>query len=699
MTGIVDWASGRARMILAFVVMSLTAGYYAYGSLPKEGEPDIDIPALFVSVPFPGVSAEDSEKLIVKPLESELQDVDGLKSFSGTAAEGFVAVALEFEFGWDKTATIADVRDKVNQAEAAFPDGAEQAVITEINFSEFPILVVSLSGQIPERTLLRVIKDLQDRVEALPPVLEAGLAGHRDEMVEVLIDPLKLEAYNVTAGELINAVNNNNQLIAAGEVETANGAFSVKVPSAFDEAQDVYDLPIKVNGDRVITLSDLAEIRLTFEDQQGTARYNGETTVALQVVKRKGVNLINTVSLVRETVALAQAEWPAELRDSINVNFSMDESTQVDGMVNQLEASVMTAVALVMIVVLAALGTRSALLVGFAIPTSFLLSFAIMAVVGIAISNIVMFGLILAVGMLVDGAIVVVEFADKEIERGKRPMEAYATAAKRMFWPIVSSTATTLCAFLPMLFWPGVPGEFMGNLPVTLIFVLSASLLVALVYLPVVGGVAGSISQILGRMADGLRARLHWTLRLVAYLGAAAVLMAGVLLMLRGGALGGAIPAMVVAVPAILVGCLALATIGGSLRPQWRAKRVKAGYRRSIFGWFIHAIVGNPVMPFVTVAAVFAFVVATFGYFGANSKGVEFFVDTEPERAIAYVRARGNLSLEEKDELVRLVEAEIMQVEGIESIFAFAGRGGLSQNPGAAQAPLDTVGQVQIELV
>ncbi|MEM6619971.1 MAG: efflux RND transporter permease subunit, partial [Pseudomonadota bacterium] len=325
MTGIVDWASGRARMILAFVVMSLTAGYYAYGSLPKEGEPDIDIPALFVSVPFPGVSAEDSEKLIVKPLESELQDVDGLKSFSGTAAEGFAAVALEFEFGWDKTATIADVRDKVNQAEAAFPDGAEQAVITEINFSEFPILVVSLSGQIPERTLLRVIKDLQDRVEALPPVLEAGLAGHRDEMVEVLIDPLKLEAYNVTAGELINAVNNNNQLIAAGEVETANGAFSVKVPSAFDEAQDVYDLPIKVNGDRVITLSDLAEIRLTFEDQQGTARYNGETTVALQVVKRKGVNLINTVSLVRETVALAQAEWPAELRDSINVNFSMDE--------------------------------------------------------------------------------------------------------------------------------------------------------------------------------------------------------------------------------------------------------------------------------------------------------------------------------------------------------------------------------------
>ncbi|MEO0387382.1 MAG: efflux RND transporter permease subunit, partial [Pseudomonadota bacterium] len=408
MTGIIDWATGRARMVLAFVLLSILAGVWSYIGLPKEGEPDIEVPVLFVSVPFPGISAEDSEKLLVKPLETKLRDLDGLKSIGATAAEGYAGVVLEFEFGWDRAGTLADVRDKVNQAEAEFPDGVEQYSINEINFSEFPILVISLSGAVPERTLLRQAKALQDEIEALAPVLEAGLTGHRDEMVEVQIDPLRLEAYNVTAGELLGVVVNNNQLIAAGEVEQSTGAFGVKIPSAFDDVTDVYALPVKVNGDRVITLGDLADIRLTFEDRSGTARYNGEKTVALQVVKRKGFNVIQTSEDVRATVAEAVANWPAELQTAIRVDFSMDTSAEVDSMVRQLEASVLTAIALVMIVVLASLGIRSALLVGFAIPTSFLLCFALLNVFGMAVSNIVMFGLILAVGMLVDGAIVVV---------------------------------------------------------------------------------------------------------------------------------------------------------------------------------------------------------------------------------------------------------------------------------------------------
>ncbi|WGI23476.1 efflux RND transporter permease subunit [Amylibacter sp. IMCC11727] len=691
MTGLVDWASARARMIFAFIALSLIAGGYSYATLPKEGEPDIDVPALFVSVPFPGISAEDSEKLLVKPLESKLSELDGLKTISGIASENYALVVMEFEFGWDKTATIANVRDKVNQAEADFPEGGEQYTIDEFNFSQFPILVVSLSGQIPERTLLRVAKDLQDDIEGHSGVLEAGLAGHRDEMLEVLIDPLKLEAYNVTAGELINVVTNNNQLIAAGEVETANGAFSVKIPSAFDEPQDVYNLPVKVNGDSVITLRDLADIRLTFEDRLGTARYNGQTTVALQVVKRKGFNLINTVTDVRQLVNDAKADWPEELQDSIQVSFSMDESNQVADMVSQLEASVFTAVALVMIVILAALGVRSALLVGFAIPTSFLLAFALMALSGISISNMVMFGLILAVGMLVDGAIVVVEYADKEISKGVGPMRAYAAAAKRMFWPIISSTATTLCAFLPMLFWPGVPGEFMRMLPITLIFVLSASLLVALVYLPVVGGVAGRVSALLENIASAMRAKLHWTIRLALFAASAALLFSSVLMLLRGEVLGSA--------PSFLIACLALAITGGSITPLRKEKKVQAGYKRSPFGWFIHAITGNPIMPVVSIIAVLGFVMMVFSVFGENSKGTEFFVTTEPERANAYVRARGNLSLDEKDQLLRQVEASIKDVKYIESTFAFAGEGGLSQNTGGAAPPIDTIGQVQIELV
>ena len=692
MTGIVDWAAGRARMILAFVLLSLTAGIVSYVGLPKEGEPDIEVPALFISVPFPGISAEDAEKLLVKPMETELRDLDGLDVMGAVAQEGYAGMFLEFEFGWDKQATLADVRDKMTRAEADFPDGAEQYTVNELNFSEIPILVVSLSGAVPERTLTRVIKDLKDDVESLAPVLQAALAGGRDEMVEVVIDPLKLEAYNVTAGELVNVVVNNNQLIAAGEVEGATGAFSVKIPSAFDSPQDVMDLPVKVNGDRLITLGDLAEIRLTFEDAESTARYNGETTFALQVSKRKGFNVIDTAALVREQVETSVAQWPPELRDAITVSFSMDTSQEVASMVSQLEASVLTAIALVMIVVLSALGVRSALLVGFAIPTSFLLCFALLAVFGISISNIVMFGLILAVGMLVDGAIVVVEYADKEIQRGIGPMTAYRHAAKRMFWPIISSTATTLCAFLPMLFWPGVAGEFMGNLPVTLIFVLSASLVVALIYLPVVGGVAGRISRSLTNMTTGLRRSVPWLIRVVLMALPAAGLYAGFLLLFRpegAGLLPGA--------ALFLISWMALSVIGGSILPKRRDKVAKAGYRRSAFGRVIHFLSGNPIMPFVSIAAVIFFVISVFQYFGQNNNGVEFFVETEPERAIAYVRARGNLSLEEKDDLVRLVEEIILEEPGVASVFAFAGSGGLTQGPGAG-GPIDTIGQVQMEL-
>ncbi len=690
MTGIVDWASSRARMILAFVILSIAAGVTAYIGLPKEGEPDIEVPALFVSVPFPGISAEDSEKLLVKPLETKLQDLDGLKTMTATAAEGYAGVAMEFEFGWNKTETLADVRDKVNQAQANFPDGAEQYTISEINFSEFPILVISLSGDLPDRTLLRVAKDLQDKIEALSPVLEAGIAGERDEMLEVLIDPLKLEAYNVTAGELINVVVNNNQLIAAGEVSGDTGAFSVKIPAAFDNPQDVYRLPVKVNGDRTITLGDLADIRLTFEDRAGTARYNGETSVALQVVKRKGFNVIDTADLVRATVDAQVAEWPEELQAAIRVDFSMDRSKEVASMVSQLEASVLTAIALVMIVVLSSLGIRSALLVGFAIPTSFMLCFALLAVFGIAISNIVMFGLILAVGMLVDGAIVVVEYADKRIQQGIGPMTAYREAAKRMFWPIISSTATTLCAFMPMLFWPGVAGEFMGNLPVTLIFVLSASLIVALIYLPVVGGVAGRFSRMINHGTAGLRQRVPWMVRAAVALPFVAGLWFGFLLLFSADkSLFGAV--------LFVVSWIMLSLFGGSLLRPAKDPVPEGTYRRTLFGRFIHLIAGNPVMPFVSIAAVAFFVISVFGYFGENNKGVEFFVETEPERAIAYVRARGNLSLEEKDALVAQVEDIIAGTPGVKSIFAFSGEGGLATAPGGS-TPLDAVGQVQIEL-
>ena len=704
MTGLVQWAADRSRMVLAFIVISVLVGGFAYVSLPKEGEPDIEIPALFISVQFPGISAEDSESLLIKPMETQLADLDGLDKMSAIAAENYAGVILEFDFGWDKTAITADVRDAMNSAQADFPDGAEQYSITEFNFSEFPIVVVNLTGDVPERTMARIAKDLQDDIESLDSVLEAGIAGNRDEMVEVVIDPLRLESYNVSAVELINVVVNNNQLIAAGEVETDQGTFSVKIPSSFDDVRDIYRLPIKTNGDRVITLGELAQINYTFEDRKGTARFNGENTVALQVVKRKGFNLIDTVEQVKAQVDASRNTWPAELQVAVQVGASNDQSRVVNSMVSQLEGSVLTAIALVMIVVLAALGVRAALLVGFAIPTSFLLCFALLALMGVSISNIVMFGLILAVGMLVDGAIVVVEFADKRISEGSGPMHAYVEAAQRMFWPIVSSTATTLCAFLPMLFWPGVPGQFMGMLPVTLIFVLSASLVVALIYLPVMGGVSGRLSRVFNHMSDGLRARLPWVVRAALVPPSLFAVFAGVMQMLNPTYL---LPPGMAPVPAVLAGAVifvlgafAASVTMGAAAIRRKPKRIRTGYRHTPFGWVIKAIAGNPIMPIVAIATVFAGVFyVTFVLFPARSLGVEFFVESEPEQATAYVRARGNLSLAEKDEMVHQIEGIIGAHPAVINVFAFAGDGGLNQNTGGAQSPADTVGQIQFEII
>ncbi|MHA6262246.1 efflux RND transporter permease subunit [Arenibacterium sp. CAU 1754] len=705
MTGIVDWAAERARMVLAFIALSLIIGGFAYWSLPKEGEPDIEIPALFVSVQFPGISAEDSESLLIKPMETELADLDGLKKMTSTAAENYAGIALEFEFGWDKTAIMADVRDGMNAAQGKFPDGAEQYSIKEINFSEFPIVIVNLTGAVPERTMARIAKELQDDLESLDAVLEAGIAGNRDEMLEVVIDPLRLEAYNVTAIELINVVQNNNQLIAAGEVETDQGTFSVKIPSSFKTPRDVYALPVKTNGDRVVTLGELAEINLTFEDRKGTARFNGENTVALQVVKRKGFNLIDTVALVKETIAKSESKWPPELQAAVELGTSNDQSRVVGSMVSQLEGSVLTAIALVMIVVLSALGSRAALLVGFAIPTSFLLCFAFLAVMGVSISNIVMFGLILAVGMLVDGAIVVVEYADKRIKDGIGPMHAYVEAAQRMFWPVVSSTATTLCAFLPMLFWPGVPGQFMGMLPVTLIFVLSASLVVALVYLPVMGGVTGRMSRVFGNISDALRRRLPWVARAALVPVAMYTMFVGAMQVLNPAYIlpagTGAMPGSLIGAMIFLFGSFAASVTLGAAKIERKPREIRSGHQLTPFGWIIQTIAGNPIMPLVSIATVFAgvFYIA-FILFPANSKGVEFFVESEPEQATVFVRARGNVSLAESDRMVRQVEDVIRAHPAVINVFAFAGDGGLdTAGPGGSQAPPDTVGQVQFEII
>ncbi|MEM1317186.1 MAG: efflux RND transporter permease subunit, partial [Pseudomonadota bacterium] len=485
----------RPKTVVMLMLVMIFAGAYSYITIPKEAQPDIDVPVYFVSVTQQGISPGDSERLLVRPMETKLRGLDGLKELTTLSNQSNAVAVLEFEIGTDKDKVLADIRDKVDQAKAEFPADADEPVIAETNFALQPTLIVTLSGRVPERTLYQYSRRLKDELEAISSVREANLSGQREEMLEVVLDLAKLESYNITQAELLSALSNNNQLVAAGTLDNGSGRFNVKVPGLVESAADVYSIPIKQNGEAVVTLGQVAEIRRTFKDPVSYTRVNGEPAIALQVVKRIGENIIENNTAVRAAVAEFSKNWP----QTIKINYLLDQSSFINEVQGSLQASIMTAIALVLVVVVASLGLRSGMLVGLSVPVSFAVGFLILALAGITVNMMVLFGMVLTVGMLVDGAIVVTEYADRKLSEGMPPDQAYKRAAQLMFWPVVSSTATTLAAFLPLLLWPGVPGEFMSYLPIMVIVVLTASLLTALIFLPTTGALTGWIATKIGR--------------------------------------------------------------------------------------------------------------------------------------------------------------------------------------------------------
>jgi len=495
---VIDFSLSRSRTILATLVLILIAGTYSYITIPKESDPDIDIPIVYVSMHLDGVSPDDSERLLVRPMEQEMTSIEGLKEIRSTAYTGGGNVVLEFQAGFDKDKAIDDVQKAVDQAKADLPTDADEPTVNEVNFSLFPVLAVMLHGDVPERLLLKLAQELQDKIEAINTVLEVNISGDREELVEILIDPVVLETYGLNGPELIQFFRNSNQLVAAGNLDTGTSKFAIKVPGLFENFSDLLDMPLLTNGDSVVTVRDIAQIRRSYKDAENLARINGERAVALNVVKRTGENVIDTIAAVREVVAKESAYWP----DTVEVSYTLDKSNDIRNMLTDLQNNIISAIILVMVVCVAALGFRSALLVGVAIPGSFLSGILIISVLGLTVNIVVLFSLILSVGMLVDGAIVVTEYADRKMNEGMNRFDAYKRAAKRMAWPIIASTATTLAAFAPLLFWPGTAGEFMKYMPMTLIGVLLSSLAMALIFVPVLGSLIGRPSQSGGNAVD-----------------------------------------------------------------------------------------------------------------------------------------------------------------------------------------------------
>ena len=618
MNKIIDILHSQPRTIITLLLALIIGGVYSYVTIPKESNPDIDIPIFYVSVPQPGISAQDSERLILRPLENKLKGMDGLKQIQSIGAEDYGAVILEFDIKIDNEKTLADIRSKISEVESELPDEANEPKVVEINFALIPSIIVTVSGNVPERTLNKFANNLQDEIEELDSVLSANLAGSRDEMVEVIIDTAKLESYNLTAFELINAINQNNKVVSAGSVESENGKFSIKVPGLFKTIQDVYSIPIKRNGDITISLGELAEIKRTFTDQDDFSKFNGKQAISIEVVKRLGVNIIENNKSVRSVVDDYTKDWP----DVIEVDYSFDQSTNIFEVLKSLEAAILTAVVLVMITVIAVLGVGPALLVGIGIPITFTISFLIINLLGMTVNIMVLFGLVLTVGMLVDGAIVIVEYAKKLTERGSPRRDAFLNSSKRMFWPIIASTGTTLAAFLPMLLWPGVAGQFMSYLPTMVIIVLSSALATALIFIPVIGSLGGNKEN-----------RLDYK---------------------------------------------------------------TTDYEKTLYGKVVENVIMHPFIVLISALILGYIIMSSFIKF---NNGVDYFVDQEPEEAVIFISARGNLSLYESKKMIEDVEAAILNVPGIENINTKSKIDSGGSPADQQDVPVDAIGQINIELL
>jgi len=581
-------ALNRSRTTFLTLLFLVVGGMAAFQVIPKEANPDVTIPMIYVSMTLNGISPEDAERLLIRPMEQELRSLEGVKEMRSTASEGHASVMLEFDAGFDPDKALQDVREKVDTARSKLPGEADEPRVNEINVSLFPVLSIGLSGPLSERELVTIGRRLQDAIEGIPEVLEVVIGGDREDLLEVVVNPQVLESYGIDYDTLGRLVARNNQLVAAGSLDTGAGRMTMKVPGVIETIEDVMTMPIKVDGDTVVTFRDVAMLQRTFRDPQGFARINGEPALVLEVSKRTGANVIATVEKVKELIRAADSELP----DELEVRYIMDQSGDVRDILNDLLNNVLTAVVLVIVLIVGAMGPRSALLAGLTIPGAFLTGILVIWSMGLTLNIVVLFSLILVAGMLVDGAVVVSELADRNLSEGQPVATAWGQAASRMAWPIIASTATTLAVFVPLLFWPGVVGEFMKYLPMTVIICLLASLAMALIFLPVMGSLSG-----------GKRAR-H----------------------------------------------------ASEAGPMGRAYRL-----------VLARLLASPA---TTLAGALAVVAVIYGAYARFNHGVEFFPSVEPDSAQVQVRARGDLSVWERDEIVREVEQRLQGMPEVKALYA-----------------------------
>ncbi|MBN1360725.1 MAG: efflux RND transporter permease subunit [Sedimentisphaerales bacterium] len=561
--------------VLGLLIVFL--GVTSYVTLPREAAPDIPIPYILVTTTYEGVSPEDIETSVTMKIEKELNGIRGVEEITSSSAEGMSLISVEFDPDVPSDVALQRVRDRVDLAKGELPQEAEEPVITEINIAELPIVLISVSGDLSPVQLKGIADELQDTLEAVPGVLKVEMAGDLEREIRLEFDPERLAEYNLTIPEILALIPSENVNISAGGLETPGTKFNVRIPAEFVAPEDVDTLILTVREGKPIYLADVASVRYTFKDRLTYSRLDGADTITLSVSKRVGSNAVRVSDYVKAVVAEAQRRVPPSVKFSV----TYDMSDMVRSMVADLENNIAAALILVTVVLLLFLGWRPSTIVAMIIPLSMLITFFVVQALGYTLNMIVLYSLILVLGMLVDNAIVIVENIYRHLELGYRRIDAAILGAREVAWPVVTSTFTTVCAFLPMIRWPGVMGDFMKYLPITLTVGLLASLFVGLVFNPVICSVWAT------RRPKRHRGE-HWFIR---------------------------------------------------------------GYRR-----FQEAGLRNPR---VTLFLAICLLVGLMMLYGKIGEGIEFFPDTDPERAVINIRAPQGTNLQETDRIARLIEERL----------------------------------------
>ena len=471
-------------VVLALVIIIF--GLIAYYSLPRESAPDITIPYIFVMTRYPGVAPEDIEQSITIPIEEKLQGLEAVKRITSSSTEGMSSIVIEFIAGTDIDEVLSKTKDKVDLAKPDLPaDLEDDPEVIEINISELPILVLSLSGSCGLCRLKDIAEELQDQIESIPGVLEAEVTGGLEREIRIEPYPDKLAYYGLSILSLQSVIEDENQNVSGGAIRMADGRFQLRVPGEFQNPEEIYGLVVGLNQGEPVYLKDVARVVDGFKDEEGRARLNGREAINIQVKKRAGENVLRIAEQVDRIIEKQMPSW----HKGTEVTKLMDQAKDIRIMVADLENNIITGLILVVVVLFFVMGVRNAVLVSLAIPFSMLLSFITLHALGITLNMVVLFSLTLSLGMLVDNAIVIVENIFRYMEQGVPRVQAAMKATAEVAQPVIASTLTTVAAFFPLVFWPGIMGEFMSYLPKAVIITLSSSLFVAMIINPALAAI------------------------------------------------------------------------------------------------------------------------------------------------------------------------------------------------------------------